>query len=213
MTWEWVRGFGNSRLMQTSYIWLFVLPVTAKTFSEIDNSVQINIFEADLPLSTVLPFTWQLVFLTALSLTIANLIYMTRCPQILRLYESHDQFRKKGQTLQQVHFALKSLVWDDRTATVKSVYASLVTTYLENFSPAPSDQQSLEDQVLALVSDIDSQRSRNLSSSAFYWVRNVGARYHQKSIAACILFYVIGLLALAMIICENSWYVYSTLLH
>lgn len=75
-----------------------IVPLTAKFFSKIENTLTVTLpcitFELDLEL----PFTWVAFFFSALSFTIANVIFIYIAPKIIKENKNYVEFKNSGGT-------------------------------------------------------------------------------------------------------------------
>jgi len=74
MNWYRIKFLPDNRFVKYIVIWLFILPPISET------------------LKAIVPFSWHLLFLAALCFTIANAIYMLRCPNIIKDHISFKGF-------------------------------------------------------------------------------------------------------------------------
>jgi hypothetical protein len=61
-SWSSMKRFGKSRLLQSSYIWLFFVPIVAKTLSQVSEYFHVSLFGNELTLVLKLPFSWETWF-------------------------------------------------------------------------------------------------------------------------------------------------------
>ncbi|QBZ83124.1 hypothetical protein GHNINEIG_01165 [Hydrogenovibrio crunogenus] len=210
LKWSSQRTIANSRIVKTSVIWLFIVPFVAKLLSTIDDVIQLTIFEGSISISTVLPFSWQLLFFAAISFTIAGIIYSIACPEIVKNYENHAQFESDGKTRLQINSALKDMAWDQSDKKFKEKYVSFVKKYLQTYSKLPlqySDENLNKDGVSLLenISDIEGK-----NSNAFYYVYELSDTHGQPWIWSSLIFYVVGFICFTIIGIQNILYVVET---
>jgi hypothetical protein len=85
------------------YMWIFIVPLVAKSFEYIDKDVlQFVVFQQSVPFSTSLPFSWIVFYFSALFLAIGNLIIRLRCPKIIKDHPSYQSYLDEGKTLKQL---------------------------------------------------------------------------------------------------------------
>ncbi|KPK74071.1 MAG: hypothetical protein AMJ79_14750 [Phycisphaerae bacterium SM23_30] len=91
--WSDLRGWGHSRLLQTSYIWIIIVPLAAKILLPIAGDHVFTVFGSRINIHFGLPFSWKLFYFMAISFTIALAFYTLRCPEMLRTYHTFREYR------------------------------------------------------------------------------------------------------------------------
>ena len=95
-SWSSFRRIGSSRLVQSSYVWIALIPILAKMFYSVKGSITLRVFDADLVFCAELPFRWQVLFFASLFLAIGAFLYKVLCPKLIRNYESYPTFCDAG---------------------------------------------------------------------------------------------------------------------
>ncbi|MDD9200867.1 hypothetical protein PVK61_16725, partial [Aliivibrio sp. S2MY1] len=145
MKWSLIRSIGDSKIVQSSFIWLLIVPISARLLSNVDDVINMTVFGSNVNLTTSLPFSWQLLFGAACFFTIANIIYNAFCPEIFRQYKNYSEFKEHGKTLLQVHSAMKVMVWCNRKPGVKPDYVKYLSSYFKNYCKQPEmDEENLD---------------------------------------------------------------------
>ncbi len=91
--WSDIAKFGQSNIAKSAYIWLILVPLAANTFSKLDSLVHVEFLGHEWGLKLKLPFSWRLLFWASLSASVANVIYSSRCPKIIRDFADYRTFR------------------------------------------------------------------------------------------------------------------------
>ncbi len=94
--WHKLRNIQKNRLVQSSYIWLVIVPVSAKLFSKISDTITFSIGEFQYQFDMVLPFSWVLFYFAALFFTIGNVLFVVFAPQIIKENEDYGGFESAG---------------------------------------------------------------------------------------------------------------------
>lgn len=93
-TWADLRSFGNSRLIRTSYIWLFLVPAAAKVLDPLTEMplslAKLGIIEE--PVVLHLPTAWAAFYFMSLAFAVAQTIYYFRCPQLVKQFTSYGEY-------------------------------------------------------------------------------------------------------------------------
>ena len=93
ISWESVRSFGNSHIVKSNYLWLFIIPFLAKNMGPINEYFHLNI---------EITFNISRFFYASLSFAIGTLIYQLRCPDLIKNHDGYADFDDKGKTLQHI---------------------------------------------------------------------------------------------------------------
>jgi len=209
--WSSQRAIANSRIVKTSVIWLVIVPFAAKLLSSIDDVVNLTVFGASVSITTILPFSWQLLFFTSIFFSIAGLVYSIFCPVLVKKYESFTQFESDGKSRLQVNAALKEITWDKSTCKLKNNYIEdsrkYFTSYSDQYLPSLSDDE-LNARVCRLFDNVSVNEGKN--SNAFYFVYSLSDTYGQKAIWFSLVFYMTGFACIGVIALQNICYVVKT---
>jgi len=93
---SFLKRFGRSRLLKSSYFWLFIVPPVALLLSKTGNELTIPLGTGELVIPLGLPFSWKLFYFGAVSFSIGSLAYAVFCPALIREYDSYEEFDKSG---------------------------------------------------------------------------------------------------------------------
>lgn len=95
-TWSRLQQVHRLGIVQTMYVWLFIVPIAAKSLRELEDLITVTVFGHTFELVTSLPFTWQLFYASALCFVFGNLIFFMYCPQFIRDHNSPTEFKDIG---------------------------------------------------------------------------------------------------------------------
>jgi hypothetical protein len=206
-----MRSLGDSRLVKSSFIWLLIVPVTARLLSSMDEVVNLTIFGSQINLTTSLPFSWQLLFGSACFFTIANIIYSICCPEILREYKNYSEFKEHGKTLLQINSAIKSMTWSNESKGVKKDYVLVLGSYFKNYCCGGKAKSESElNKSFDSFDNIERANHAQVSNNAFYFTQTIADEYNGKAIKCCLFSYSLGLLLISIIAIQNIVYVCKT---
>ena len=101
--WPALSTLGSNRLLRTSYVWLFLVPVIAQALL-ISERITVGLItnEAREAIFFALPFN---LYFGALFITGANLIYWKWCPTIIKEHRDFASFDNSGRQLTYLHEA------------------------------------------------------------------------------------------------------------
>lgn len=101
-TWTHLNSLGRNKILKSSYVWIVVVPVVAKLFSVLEETLTFTILNAEITLKFALPFSWQMLYLSAVFFGIGSLIYSRFCPEIVAKYDSLSDFTAEGKGIKQL---------------------------------------------------------------------------------------------------------------
>lgn len=212
MDWLQISSIGNSKLVKSMMIWLFVTPVLAKALHPI-NSISFDFLMKGESLDISLPFSWEIFFLCALVFTIANIIYICKCPALIKNYKNYSDFETNDNSL----FLLVSLFTDYKDKIVSNdalnyktfAMVAVYTPDIEIQSEFSSDDTSRANWNKGVDSLKHSKES--YKPDIFSALRDISSGLHPNWAFICFLLYLVGFLALGWVMYENILYVYNQL--
>lgn len=188
-SWSKLRGFGESRVLKSSYFWIAFVPLMAKIFRYI-NTIKIEFIKLDLEL----PFSWQMFFWGAFFASIANLIYAIKCPEIVKKFENYSEFEKSGRGNQQLlnEFAL--------------VYDKSNHFILDEFRREFCEE---DDEYMATGSIPKLIIRQDCLKNAFWYVHEYSNNLEEGYRFLCMLSYSLGFCFFSFVLIQNIWFVIS----
>ena len=97
--WGILRTLGNSRLVTSSIVWLFVVPIAAKLLAPFagQHTLDLSWVDADpndpITFTIALPFSWQRFYIMSWLFLIGQVVYWFACPEIVRKYPNFGAYR------------------------------------------------------------------------------------------------------------------------
>lgn len=111
--WYELKKMGDTKFVNSMYVWIFVVPFIAKAFEYISTEkLDFIIFQQMVPISTSLPFSWIMFYFCALSLALGNLIYMIKCPKVIKDHPTYQSFLDEGKKLKQLKHYSEDISFD-----------------------------------------------------------------------------------------------------
>lgn len=192
--WSFLRGVQSYRIVKSTYIWLFILPVIAKLFSKIESTLRINLYGKEILLDLDLPFAWILLFYSALFFTIGNLIFIFFCPAIIKENRSLADFKATMKT--QTHLT------NYMTEAQRTDWEFSKTTFAEGLHRMARSGNASDPAVTARV------RSDRFDEEfwSIYKQQNV---CHQPVRVAVLIIYVVAACCFLSVLCQNIYYVFT----
>lgn len=78
------------------YMWLFIVPILVKALSEVPSDVEFLIAGQAIPIKMELPFSFFCFYLSAFFFVLSNLIFQSKCPQLIKDHSSWRSFAEHG---------------------------------------------------------------------------------------------------------------------
>lgn len=211
--WSSLRAAGNSRVLRSSYLWIVFVPIVAKVFSNVD-AIAITVGEQGYHLSLTLPFSWTIFFYSAVLTSIANAAYSFFCPHIIKGFDSPEEFKSSGRSVDQLRreFVVLLARWHRRARPEEVV--NNVREFVDGFCKAPASGedlasvQALSWNAVPLVNRAEIQETK--FSDAFWFIRQEFAdRLYPIARGTCAVFYLGGFLLIGWLLLSNIKFVVS----
>lgn len=192
LNWEVVRGFGNSTIVKSNYIWLFIIPLLTKN---------INIITQSLELEFVLPFSIARFFYASIFFVIGTLIYQIRCPSLIKENKGYAEFKESGKTAQHsIDYCLSAHKQFNSNSTYEST-----REYVLKF-----DNDAQEKILINLRNENNELESMYIDkelSTQFFWESfTMVNTLFMKSLYLCFFSYLIGCGFILYASIENVYY-------
>ncbi|HHC6585924.1 TPA: hypothetical protein ACN322_000749 [Vibrio parahaemolyticus] len=101
--WCDLKKIGDTKFVNSMYVWIFVVPLLVKAFEYVkDDKLIFQVFQQPIPISTTLPFSWAMFYFSALCLALGNLIYLIKCPKIIKEHPTYQSYLNEGKKLKQL---------------------------------------------------------------------------------------------------------------
>ncbi len=199
--WSALNKLGKSKLISSSYFWIFFVPLVAKLFSNIENPISLLIFDATIVLNLTPPFSWNIFYFSSVFFSAASLIYIFWCPKIVSDFDGFSSFKDAGRGERFLVNNLRSMKPDKlkNPNYKKFVYESFevdLDKYLNR-------KKNNNDNILEDNSVITGKREGEF----FWYVRNVRDQQNTNLRIVCTLLYLIGFSLFGFVLLENFIFV------
>ena len=192
----------NHKVVQSTYIWLFILPIVAKFLSKVESPLSFTINDEIVKLDMTLPFAWQIFYFSAVLFTIANVIYFFYCPKIIKenknLGDFHSQ-QKNSSHLKNYMNEEQSSKWGEDVIDIMKNTRSKMHNFVKE---KPSQ--------ILISKELDRITKNNLAERQdyFFWeiYNDANLNFKYARILALILYLVAGLM-FSYILLKNMCYV------
>ncbi|EGQ7683722.1 hypothetical protein IZS58_004673 [Vibrio parahaemolyticus] len=102
-SWCDLKKIGDTKFVNSMYVWIFVVPLLVKAFEYVeDEKLVFQVFKQPIPISTTLPFSWAMFYFSALCLALGNLVYLIKCPKIIKEHPTYQSYLNEGKKLKQL---------------------------------------------------------------------------------------------------------------
>lgn len=204
--WKALRHLGASRTLKTSYWWMVLVPLVAKTAGQLP--VRFVVLDAAITFPIDLPFSWPFFYFASVSFAAASFLFSWRCPSLISKYsDGQDFFTRGGHSselrnqmrcyMNEVPSCADLKINDSTQAERTAQFRSLIETHMHKppgETPAGSRFDTWHFMGGAIM---DAYADATL---AFDQTR-ITAR------AACVVMYSIGFLGLLIVLCQNVAFV------
>lgn len=98
-SWTELRVIYETRIVKSTYVWLIAVPIAAKFLSHLEDIISFKWGEYNFKIDTTLPFTWSILYFSALSFVLGNIIYYMKCPKIIKTCPDLSSFISAGKSI------------------------------------------------------------------------------------------------------------------
>lgn len=197
--WINLRRLGESRMVQTSYIWMVLVPIFARTLEHVKSPVKVNLFGAEHLINLTLPFSWYLFYFSALAFACGSLLYRIYCPAMISEFSNFREYMDSGGE----GFRLVEEI--ENTLPVNVIHD---TSIWKAFNIAVEKHLGNDEGELGL--DVYSRMVRGCRrmpieglSSIFFTIRLVVNHTHPKLILTTVFCFGIGIFFLGAVFAQN----------
>lgn len=181
-SWDWISTIGNVKLIRSSGLALVVIPLFVKIFQGVSGEYKIEGIEPTLTINLELPFNWIALYFAAISMTIADLIYICQCPLIIKEFKDYGQFRSKA-----INFLSLPKIASDSGLDIKIIETVSVAYDMIEL------RQYKEGELLISVADTNLE---NKERDFFEITRQFSENIRSKSRLTTLFFYIVSLILL-----------------
>lgn len=102
-TWQAIAALGRLKAVKTSFFWLVAVPPVAKMLSTLERTLHFVVGEQQLTVVLELPFSWKVFYTSSLFIALATLLYLVRCPKLIREHPTWDSFSMAGKDFRHLY--------------------------------------------------------------------------------------------------------------
>lgn len=197
--WINLRQLGESRMVQTAYAWMVLVPILARALEHVASPVKVSIFGGEHLLNLTLPFSWYLFYFSALAFACGSLLYKIYCPAIISEFLNFREYMNSGgegfRLVEEMERTIPMHVIHD-----SPIWKAFVLAADAHLGP-DREERGL---------NIESQIVRGLRRmpieglvSIFFTIRSVVNHTHPRAIRATVFCFGIGMLLLGAVFVQN----------
>ncbi len=177
LNWITINEIGRIKLLRSSFIIFFILPIVAQIIEKYN-------------IDYAIPISWLMLYYSTLSISIGTILFAIFCPEIVSKYTTFEDFQRSGKGGPYLYNQLSSLVSKkyDNHEELKEELSKYTFAHLKNY--------------LGIGSAVETCFI-NPNNEIFWFVHN-SLNYSKTKIRICItLFYGIGFILLAYVFIEK----------
>ena len=208
-TWQALESIGNNKLVKSSYIWIIIIPMVAKLLENIPENLEVPFYK-NIIITLTLPFSWQLLYFSALSFAISTAIFYIFCPPLISKFPDIQEYKKRGLEKEQlITFFSTWLRKNDSTYDAKGKNISK-ESFINLFYKKYCDE--LEENALKEFKDNNEPAEKRIQklnikdtefNNAFWFLRNVMVNDSKKLRIIITILYFMGFSMLLKLLIDN----------
>lgn len=208
--WSQLNRIGQSRVLRSSYVWLFAVPLAAKFLAFVERQIFIPLLDYTLDLGVGLPFSWKVFYFSAVSFAAASALYAVGCPRIVSQYDRFGQWTAEGRGSRQIVREFLSelfrpkFIYYHRQEEQLEHFARTFRTTLPRSISFPESTTSHIDRRAVFEIDLPPEQL----SEAFWYVRDFADNQRVLLRALATFFYAIGFLLIGVVAFQNLIFVW-----
>lgn len=187
--WTTINALGQSRIVRSNYIWIFLIPILVKNIQNINYILGVEV---------QIPFSISKLFYASLFFAIGTLIYQLRCPSMIKENNNLTDFKNEGKNSQHVV--------DYFSESESKIFSSLNHEDLKKICKSFDKCTDLKNKDTVNIVDccfyIDIDINKN-----FFWsiYNNLNSSFKYSSFFTAI-FYGLGIIFLSITTIENVFF-------
>ena len=154
-----------------------------------------------------LPFSWQMFFWGAFFASIANLIYVFKCPDIIKMFENYSEFESSGRGKQQLLNIFEDIFCQSYYKKKRDF--SPLSTFRYKFCEDRDLEFSLQDnerELSHLISNLNIKK--DCLKNAFWYVYDFANQLEVVYRRICCISYVLSFSFFFWVLLQNIWFVF-----
>lgn len=108
--WETYKSFYQITIFRYLTLWFSIVPILAGILSQLPEYIPITVSGVTYNLRLVMPFSWQMLWLSSFFFLISFVIYLVRCPSFVKQYNRFSDYLSYGHDKRWISWLAKDLV-------------------------------------------------------------------------------------------------------
>lgn len=214
--WVALKRLGNNRIVRSSQIWFFMIPIIVKFLSKINFPIEVNIelLSIDFVLNITLPFSWKLFYFSAVFFALGTFLYSIFCPHIVKYYADFDDFIKQEQSGIKLYNYFSNLTfpktnnrWNKRLLVKFQCLVHFIDNYTDikitdegkvQLSKNPPNYSILHKITIIHIHDSD-------LAAAFAYTIRIARKTNLFIRTICAISFLAGVIAILIVFSQNVW--------
>lgn len=207
-TWSTLKTKESSFVVRSSIFWLIATPIMAKLLEYTNSHLTFNLFEEKISISTVLPFSWSILFFCALSYAIARSIYEKRCPTLIRDYKNAADYIEKNNSSRLIEITASGYISSIALAESNQEHMALRILTLAGHPLASTNSKN----TIKMVEVLRTQWTKGTTVPDSYMALKNTLNNANPVHRYCVnLLHKIGDILLLVLLLQNTWFVLKTI--
>lgn len=204
--WLDISVLGRNSIVKSFSVWFLVVPFIIKIMDKIPEAVSIFIWGKEFTFNLNTPFPNQiyLFYFASVLFAIGNVIYSLMCPFIIKNYRSFSEFKELDGSSASLLYALE--VFCDSKELDEQDKVAVVFDFVDRYCELDCKEECIGKEnwytTLSYCRVSESQ-----ITNIFSHVRDSVNYLHRRSRQACAFFYIVGIILVAFILCQNVYLV------
>ena len=204
--WTLLKDLEGNTIVRSAFIWFMIVPISARLFGSLNETLIINYGEIDYIFHLSLPFSWQMFFYSACFYVLANIVIKIMCPNIIIEHRDYLSFSESGKSWPQIHGYLIKMFYSNVTCSFKKENILKIMSYLTIYHPQNFNEMRPSDNEILKI--LQNMRTGKEDENQAYWhVRTVADRESKAFRLLASFFYFIGFLLFSVVVYDNVKFV------
>lgn len=110
--WQWYKSLFSIVIFRYFVTFFSIIPLLAKLLSQVPSKFKLTIGEEIYNVNLTLPFSWELLWVSAFLYTLSYVLYLVFCPRFIKTYNSYSEYNSHGHSPRWLVWLAKDIVND-----------------------------------------------------------------------------------------------------
>ncbi|WP_057833216.1 hypothetical protein [Colwellia sp. TT2012] len=205
--WESFKSLGRSKVIKSSYWWLFIVPMLAKLFEATGDEIVVTIFNATFRMTLNLPFSWSLFYFSAVCFSFASITYLFKCPKSIDKYDSFEAWEKLGRDPTALIRSFLASYRDDKGMEPHIITDKTKNYFLKHYLEYKGDVDKVTKEPRTPLALIKAGIPEGNIKGVYYYVFDTVKFVSVKARLIMLISYTLGFLCFGAVLIQNFIYV------